>query len=173
MTEATDPPGGRVTADLIHEAIESNRQVASATESMALAMVEYQERAKLAEKRDHEAKQRDADARVRDRKLLRAVIVGFSAVVLVLIVGLVFLAYRQAVTNDATQDARRTIVDCVTPAGKCYQDGQKRTADIVGKVLQGSIIAAVCANQETSGTPAEQVRAAEKCLADTLAEVGG
>jgi hypothetical protein len=36
-------------------------------------------------------------------------------------------------------NARETLLDCVTPAGQCYQDGQSRTATAVDELMKDGI----------------------------------
>lgn len=45
--------------------------------------------------------------------------------------------------------------DCTTPGRRCFDQGQKRTANAVGDITQASIYASYCAAREPGQTVAE------------------
>ena len=63
------------------------------------------------------------------------------------------------------------ILDCTDPDGQCYKDGQERTAQVVGDIGAGNVLAVVCALQVPNGTPLQQaLDEVTECVADRLAE---
>lgn len=56
------------------------------------------------------------------------------------------LASTQKTSHDAAHTAR-LVKSCVDPDGKCFQDGQKRTADAIGSINRNIIASAACAGQ--------------------------
>lgn len=168
MTGPDESPTEDSVGQLVSEvsaAIESNRRVADTNEKLALAMVEYQERARKATERDEAAKERD-------RRLLRAVTAGFSSVFVLLFAGLMFLAIRQAATDQAARQSRDTLLDCVTRGGSCQQVQEANAR----KFLLGTAVAAICADLHGAGTPGTDVqraRAAEHCLTTLTTKLGG
>lgn len=62
------------------------------------------------------------------------------------------------------------ILDCTDPKGKCAQRNQQATADYLGQIGAGNILAVVCALQVPNGTPLEQaLHQVTDCVADQLA----
>jgi hypothetical protein len=69
---------------------------------------------------------------------------------------------RTAVLAEAireNQKSGRAVLDrvnnCTTPGRKCFDDGQRRTANAVGDITQASIYASYCAAREPGQTVAE------------------
>ena len=87
-------------------------------------------------------------------------IVGLAITGLVVgVVATVFATYsllsvvrEQQKTNVGTNER---IVDCTTPGGKCYQQGQERTGQAVGDILKGATYAIACADKRGVQTEAE------------------
>lgn len=127
--------------------IESSDKLTASNERLALAMVEYQERARL--------------ARVRFRWSMVAV----AVVAVVALVGI----YVQL--NTAAQ-ARAQLGDCIQPSGHCYQQGQERTAAAITAIVQAIGVddrrvaarAAACAPAFVRLPEPARVRAIYQCI---------
>lgn len=81
--------------------------------------------------------------------------------------------------RDAAEAARATnkqILDCLDPKGdedSCYQRSQDQTADAVGQIGAGNILAVVCALQVPNGTPLDAaLEQVTNCVSAKLAEQG-
>lgn len=65
------------------------------------------------------------------------------------------------------------ILDCTDPKGgkaSCYQQNQRRTAELVGQIGAGNILAVVCALQVENGTPLQKaLDQVTACVARQLA----
>lgn len=123
----------------------ANAQTAS-NDALALAMVEYQERARLA------------------RRRFRLTIVALIATTAVLLAGLVLLLSKMNDNLTSGSASRAQIRDCITPQGKCYQDGQKRTAAVLGNVQKIIVLAAACAPNYVTLPIPERTAAIEQCI---------
>jgi len=61
--------------------------------------------------------------------------------------------------------SRRQLVDCTTPHGKCYQEGQKRTAEAIqalindNELTRETVIAAIACGQDPANDTKEEVLA--------------
>lgn len=71
----------------------------------------------------------------------------------------------------AGAQTRNTLVDCTSPNGKCFQENQKRTALIIGQLLDDNkntqriiLVASVCADQGQTQTYLEIKNCVEKEL---------
>lgn len=117
----------------------SSERVASATEQYTQAMLAHQERAKLAARR---------------YRITIVVLVGFFVALLI----------RQEVANRASQDARRTLLDCIVPTGTCYKHSQERTAKVVGSVNRFATLAAACAPNFTGLPLGPRIDAIQHCI---------
>jgi hypothetical protein len=117
-----------------------DRQAESNTK-LAVATVEYQERAKTATRRF--------------RITLLAVLVVFGV-----------LYGRQTDAINSGHSLGHLIADCVQPSGQCFKDAQKRTADVVGSINKVSTLAAACAaDPATSALPiAARIAAIDSCI---------
>lgn len=111
----------------LDELASESRGASASSDRLALAMVEYQERAKTATRR------------------FRTTLIVFGLIVAaILTVGaLVIARLGDDLANGAA--TRNQIVDCVQPTGKCFQRGQRQTGEVVGTVNQVSTLAAACA----------------------------
>lgn len=47
------------------------------------------------------------------------------------------------------------LLDCTTPEGQCYRDGQARTGEAIGTINEVTILAAACVKIPTNNTEAE------------------
>lgn len=81
-----------------------------------------------------------------------------AALSLYLLCTLALTAYT-VVTIRVNQVDGRAVLDrvksCTTPGRKCFDDGQRRTANAVGDITQASIYASYCAAREPGQTVAE------------------
>jgi predicted PurR-regulated permease PerM len=66
---------------------------------------------------------------------------------------------------DSAQETNEQVLDCLEPEGVCYQESQKRTADLVTNFNRVVIYAAACA----SGPRKLTVEEIQSCVIDRLA----
>lgn len=100
-----------------------------------------------------------------------------AAVVAIFLAG---LYYQTSKSNDVlggTKAARKAqislskeIKDCVEPTGKCYQDGQARTAKAIGSINEASALAAACAPNYVSLPLPQRITAIERCIVAHLSK---
>jgi hypothetical protein len=50
-------------------------------------------------------------------------------------------------TLDTTQRTLDAVLDCTTPGRKCFDRGQKQTADAVADINKVAVLAAACADE--------------------------
>ena len=50
----------------------------------------------------------------------------------------------------AATEARDRLLDCTTPEGECYREGQARTGRAVGSINEATVAAAYCARLDAS-----------------------
>lgn len=121
-----------------------------------------------------------------DRQKLRSDMVTRVAIVLValttvatlfLLAFLAFQAREQAVANGVINRevlaTQHLLADCTTPGGKCYREGQERTAKAVQGINRGNLIAvaAVLDCRGKGNRSAQEILAcAESLVADLAAE---
>jgi hypothetical protein len=98
-------------------------------------------------------------------------IVGIAVTTLViLLVGAIL--YSAQTTSTIRQNQRTSIEsltrikDCTEPGGRCFERGQRATADAVGDINRVAIFAAACADQPRRQT-VEQI---QSCVIDKLSE---
>jgi hypothetical protein len=60
--------------------------------------------------------------------------------------------------------SRRTLLDCTQPTGHCYQEGQKRSAEIIAHVLQDLHLALVCQDHPGHQTDEQITRCVRRLL---------
>lgn len=135
-----------VTAERLDRLIAASERQTATNEDLALATVEYQERARLA------------------RKRFRLTIVGLIAATAVILAALAVILSK---INDDLISAGRSraqIADCITPKGKCYQDGQKRTNGVLQSVNKIIVLAAACAPNYVALPLAPRTVAIEQCI---------
>lgn len=65
---------------------------------------------------------------------------------------------------DAAQATNERILDCLEPAGECYQRSQQQTGDAVASINEISQYAAVCADRPGSQS-LDEIR---RCIADLI-----
>ena len=79
-----------------------------------------------------------------------------NSVIGVIVVALGFSIALDTATNLSTGQTRDTLVDCVEPTGKCYQEGQERTGAAVTGIVVGTreviIATQVCNNKYPNAT---------------------
>lgn len=90
---------------------------------------------------------------------INAVVLG---VVALFVAALAVIGYQVSVTNQR-------MVDCTTPGGRCYQQGQQRTAAAVGDVLRVSIYMAECSRLLPGESGPDFDRKLERCVFEKLA----
>lgn len=132
----------RELAGLAEKAIGATNDSARVNESLALAMVAHQERAKLAKRR-------------------------YIATLIAIAIGFSILGWRQQDSNDASTNARKLIVDCVVPStdpATCYARGQAQTAKILGDFIQVIGLAAACAPDYVGLPLPARIVAIEHCI---------
>lgn len=78
------------------------------------------------------------------------------------VAALAVIGYQVTTTNQR-------VVDCTTPGGRCYQQGQERTAQAVGDVLRVSVYMAECSRLFPNESGPEFDRKLERCVFDRLA----
>jgi hypothetical protein len=134
------------TVDRIDKLLEAAEQVATTNEELALAAVEYQERAKLA------------------RSRFRTTVIAITSTAALLLAGIFILFLKVNDSLASGKSVRNTLLDCVRPTGQCYQDGQKKTAGYLGDLNRVIILAAVCA-QKTADRPLDEAtQATQACV---------
>lgn len=114
------------------------------------------------------------DERELDRRRLRADLTVRLAVVFVVLFVSILLATLAVLTLQARQEivsngelssevleTQRILIDCTTPPGECYTQGQKRTAEAVQGINRGNLIAvaAVLSCQDQGRAEAEEILA--------------
>lgn len=75
------------------------------------------------------------------------------------------MARLEAITTSTNSNSQ-LLIDCTSPTGKCYQDGQRRTGSAIGTINQVSIYAAYC-SKIPSNTTVKQI---ETCINKELAK---
>lgn len=142
-----------VTNEHIDRLARASEAQTEASRELALATVEHQERARLAQRR-------------------------FRVQVLLILVGFALLYWRQDNSNDKLHGlvnrvadsqaqgaaVREVLIDCVQPSGTCYKKGQQSTAKIVGTVTQVSVLAAACAPDYVHLPVTSRIVAIERCI---------
>lgn len=78
---------------------------------------------------------------------------------IILSVLLLGVAKLQTVAYNTNSTSKR-LLDCTSPQGKCYQDGNRRTGEAIGNINRVSIYAAYCAKIPVNVT-AKQI---ENCI---------
>lgn len=123
-------------------------------ETLALAMVEYQERAKTAASRFR----------------LTMAALGVLTILVLSAIGYVLAKVNESVAGSV--GARREIISCVTPGQPCYDQAQVRSAALVTGLVDaiardGRTIAAraaACAPEYVSLPPARRTQAIYQCI---------
>ena len=128
-----------INSDKLDALILSTDEMTESNNALALAMVEYQERAKTAARRFR-------------------VTIGIMFATIALVLGGVVAEL------NGSHAARDLIIDCVQPTGKCYQDGQARTAKAIGSINEVSVLAAACAPNYVNLPLPQRVAAIEACI---------
>jgi hypothetical protein len=77
------------------------------------------------------------------------------------------LSSAKQASHDAAETAK-VIKSCVDPDGRCYQRGQRRTADAVANINRVVILASACAVGQTGSVGRIQT-AVQACVIDRLA----
>lgn len=102
----------------------------------------------------------NATRRNESRRLMAIVVVLF-----LMVGGLLTMVVQNRIRADESREIlRRTvetnhqIIDCTSPDGTCYQQGQERTADIIGTLVASNIAVHRCVEANHDGT-AEQIHA--------------
>lgn len=83
--------------------------------------------------------------RVTRYEAMKRLLIVFIAVVVSLVLGAILVLVNQM--SERGKENHRlltTVQDCTQPSGKCYQDGQKRTASAVSDINRVIILAAAC-----------------------------
>ena len=88
----------------------------------------------------------------RHRRELAGLLTYFLLAVLVIgIIGIIVQTYSLAATireqQKVTATTNERLIDCTTPSGECYKQGQKRTARAVSDIGKVAAYAAACADQ--------------------------
>jgi hypothetical protein len=148
MTEPDRPP-------LLGVAALSDSLKALIAESVALRTdVAAAERARLHAER----------ARRRENQI-GLVLIGLSAVLMLVVAGIGWQGYQIARDTRATNEK---VVDCTTPGGVCYQQGQARTGQAVDAVLKASVFVAECSRLRPGDSGPVFDAALEQCVAAKL-----
>jgi hypothetical protein len=83
------------------------------------------------------------------------------------IVGALMTGTYSSISNNTTLN---TVKDCTDPKGKCYRDGQRRTAEAVSDLSRIIILAAACAVDVTpSDSIVERQAAITTCITKRIA----
>lgn len=133
------------------EVVAASRDQVAAADRFATAMVEYQERAKL--------------AATRFRTTIRTLVVGFSVVTLLLLAGLITVVALVLINNSTASAARDTLLDCTVPTGKCAQRGAQAQGDAVRQLQKSDLINAVCAARYTDLPLETAITSTQACVA--------
>ena len=83
------------------------------------------------------------------------------------------IATRQTTNSEKIDTSAQTLAlvrDCVTPGGKCFDEGQKRSSGIVNALNQGSAAAAAAAAACADRPGVSGYRAIKACVDATLAD---
>lgn len=135
-----------VTVERLDRLIEASQRQTAANEDLALATVEYQERARLA------------------RKRFRLTIVASALTTALLLAVLAVLLSKMNANLVSAARSRAQLSDCIRPSGKCFQEGQKRTIGILGSAQKIIVLAAACAPDYVTLPLPERTAAIERCI---------
>lgn len=101
------------------------------------------------------------------------------AIVTIYIIGSLTLLVLNAIQASQT---RHTLIDCTSPSGKCYQEGQKRQGKVINQLIQSDattqhivVLAAACAEEDAIRAEEDRVIRAQmisKCVNDQLIAEG-
>jgi hypothetical protein len=83
------------------------------------------------------------------RTRLMLVVLTVATLAVLLLVGVLWVG----VTN---QNLSRTIVDCTTAGGSCYEESRSRTASVIDRVIDAQIATIECRNEPDIRTCVEQ-----------------
>lgn len=126
-----------------------------------------------------ESRQLRADVRAKAETQRRTALVALAGVVvalLMLVAQLTILVQNRQRSNETRaliQDNSSTsqqIADCTTAGGKCYEEGTKRSAALIGGLLAAVEEIAVC--NKASDTAAEARACSDRALAKLAAQAG-
>jgi type II secretory pathway pseudopilin PulG len=122
-----------------------------------------------------ESRQLRADTRERERRQRRTnqlTVAGIVVVLLMLGVLLIILVQNQqraTVSRALLRDNVSTsaqIADCTTAGGKCYEQGQRRSAEAVQQLINADVVIARCARSTDTDTQLQ--RCVDAGFADLL-----
>lgn len=152
------------THDEVRELIETSHVVADSSLKLAESAREQTEAYAA-------GRQRDAAARKRFYTILSvlgAIFLVFIAGVLTILI--VVLKDQDSIKagQAASENARQIILDCVTPDGQCFKDGQDRTGDLVLNLNKVTLLSAVCAQRFRDESLNRAIVETSKCIQDNL-----
>lgn len=111
--------------------------------------------------------QADGAQRRRESRQMMAIVV--VALLMVAGLGVLILQDRQRRAQNAqilrqNAETSRQIADCTTAGGKCYEQSQRRSAAIVGNMVESNLLIARCAKSTSTA------EALDACVAAGLAK---
>lgn len=107
-----------------------------------------------------------AGSNVSLRRVAARVGIMLSAFIVLLLTAVLVFCIAVFADLHAGHDVRNQLLDCVQPTGKCYQQGQARTAEILDQVNNQGIIRAACAQEEIAVEPiTARIVAIAACIA--------
>lgn len=149
------PSGGggseiQVNMSKLDQLQSASDRLTQSNEDLAQAMVEYQERARLA------------------RRRFRLTMSAIAGVVLLVVVAIFITVVKINQALDDAAKGRAQIRDCITPQGQCYKDGQKRTGEVLSTVNKIIVLAAACAPNYVSVDLPHRTVLIQKCIEEGL-----
>jgi hypothetical protein len=87
-----------------------------------------------------------------------------AAVVAIILAGVYMQVRSDSRVLQGSENARNLIIDCVTPTGKCFREGQARTGAAIQSINQVSILAAACAPDYVTLPLAQRTDAIKACI---------
>jgi hypothetical protein len=109
-----------------------------------------------------------------DRRALIAARLTIVGLVVFMVASIVALLYAVSVIRgtqqnnapkiDNTEETLKLVKDCVLPGGKCFERGQKQTADAVGSISLRQVAAVACGDQPGTQGPLEIAACVERSM---------
>jgi hypothetical protein len=107
------------------------------------------------------------------RRRANKINMGVLAFVALFVVMLVAIAWQNNQVINQVQQANNRLVDCTTPGGVCYEQGQKRTGAAIIALTRISIYVSQCGRLYPGESGPEYDAKIEKCGGTARAGTGG
>lgn len=101
----------------------------------------------------------------RKENRINLALIGMLAIFVLMVLG---VAWQNNQIASSTADTNRRIADCTTAGGQCYEDGQRRTAVIVGDITRASVYVIECTRLRPGESGPAYDAFLEQCVAEKL-----